>query len=1052
MLTEKNVFLRLDTDSSPLLKPNGTATDMVNVRVTETGDYTIQGNLERATAYELPEGVNKTLHALEDRQGDRIIYFLYNSLGSHRIVLYNPAAFTAETILEWNGLDFQETDHIESAIIDNTLIFLIKGRGEIKQLDITKKAEYDAVKAADPLFINLIKRMPVMPLELVGREPNGAGVSQISEVAVQATYQYVYADNQVSRWSPFSDISLVPYVNASGLRRIKFLLPVTPEIPAFVTKIKFGARLNNSGDIYVFEIREAADFANPVYFYNNNFIEIIPAADAIALFDAVPPSAQTLTIARNRVEIAGYPEGYDAFNSLNVAFTRNFVDQDNIEYGERFFKTNSAYRLGFEAKDFAGRTFGVITKPEWVFATNWEIGFDGEIFLNNRFLKEESGFWSGFLKTVTAEITGTVPDWVHSLQPCISKSQSHDFFIQGFGYILQDAGFWDDARIYSQLPQIGKHTYVVIKSLTARKVGYTFEEGDYLNIHTKDGDLGIFTAHSIPILGQKGQWLEIPTDAFTQYGLIANGYDSELINNNEFDDPNDDGYYSAGEPLAANPDTDTTIFHNGNYQYGVVFEIFRPAKNQTEYYEVGKPILVSSPTISESITLKGDVTLIQNFERNDWEYTQGVLYKDDASQRQNWLVADLATPGLLGSTVWFPYLEAMSPWDKVYSIWSRELGKPTAVVPDAKQVYKKSFIRFSNKYVSGTKLNGLNTFEALNEKELPVENGAINKLTIASNAQAEGTVLLAIQQNETESVYLGEMQWRDTQGNTTTAISDQVLGSNNTLRGGFGTINPESVVADGNGSVYWWDATKGEVVRYAANGLTPLALTYRMQAFFRELSRKQLPLKEHIKVFGGFDPVSREYIMHFAQYGQPEDANYFAPVTIAFSEKMQGFTSRYDYHPEYFAKSNTLFFTFKNGKIWQHEAGAATNVFYGQFYPSQIRFISNQEPHLVKIWNAIAIEGQQVWVPKEMTNEAGQLSYMKADWFANREGVFYGAIRRDTKGKTGDAGVIELNNGEPLRSAYLDILLENNTAGLVPVRLDAVNVIYTGSTGHQSIN
>lgn len=1035
-----------------MLKPNGTATDMLNVRVTGTDNYNVLGNLQRAADYILPSGENKVIGTLEDKQGDRIIYFIYNSDAFHRIVLYNPATFASSTILEWDGLDFQENDHIESAIIDNILIFAIKGRGEIKQLDITKTADYDAAKAADPYFINLIKRMPVRPLVLTGRIISGSNSSHIGNIGVQATYQYVYEDNQVSKWAPLSEISPIPYSLPDRLLQgVRFDMHGDEIIPPFVKKIKFAARINNTGGLTVFKVIDAANFWHSIDFFNNTAGEVVPEETALALFDAVPLSINTLELARNRVQVGGYKEGYDTFDSLEISFAQDVVNQTGIFYGDRIMKSNSSHKIGIQPKDYAGRTLGVITKPEWSFN------------IGSFYQKDINGNWDGFVKSVAITVQGSVPDWVESLQIVVSNDLNHSYFIQGFGYFVFDLGEYN-GRILSQMVLNGyapQKTYINIRSLTDRQVGYIFEEGDFVNVYYNDGMDGFSDATwqdingeyskpeailSLRVIGQQGELIEVETP--------SNIADYTQAYQTLFPDRKDGG--DVGDGVIGFPEVSGAKFYvirNGNFKYGLIFEIYRPAIDDAVFYEIGAPIIVGNPNvINETVALNGNTFLIENTQKNDLRYSSYQFY----DSTDNWVAFGrwdgstyyYYTPDFLPT--FFPYVEAMSPWGKYYTIWGKDFGKPTAVIPEAKQVYKKSFIRFSNKYLSGTMLNGLNAFEALNEKDLPAENGAINKLIIASNSQAEGTVLLAIQQNETESIYLGEMQYRDTQGDTTVAISDAVLGSNNTLRGGFGTINPESVVADGSGNVYWWDAYKGTPVRYAANGNTALAETYGMQTFFRELSRKQLPLKEHIKVYGGYDPVNREYIMHFAQYGEPDGEVYFAPATIAFSEKLKGFTSRYDFQPEAFAKSNTLYFSFKDGAIWEHEANPVCNNFYGQQFKSSIQFISNQEPSQVKIWNAVAIEGQQVWVPKEMRNEAGQFSLMKPAWFANREGVFYGAIRRDTKGKTGDAAVINLNNGNVLRSAYLDILLENESTELT--RLDAVNIIYTGSTGHQTIN
>jgi hypothetical protein len=88
-----------------------------------------------------------------------------------------------------------------------------------------------------------------------------------------------------------------------------------------------------------------------------------------------------------------------------------------------------------------------------------------------------------------------------------------------------------------------------------------------------------------------------------------------------------------------------------------------------------------------------------------------------------------------------------------------------------------------------------------------------------------------------------------------------------------------------------------------------------------------------------------------------------------------------------------------------------------------------------------------------MVNEKGQGSLMKANWFENREGIFYGAIRRD-KNSTGfksytdpvEKEVRAINNGQPMRSQYLEIEIENNSPSII--RLDAASVEFIPSSGH----
>jgi len=113
----------------------------------------------------------------------------------------------------------------------------------------------------------------------------------------------------------------------------------------------------------------------------------------------------------------------------------------------------------------------------------------------------------------------------------------------------------------------------------------------------------------------------------------------------------------------------------------------------------------------------------------------------------------------------------------------------------------------------------LSSFNPLDESnEVPAEAGPIRKIIAASRTVSDGTVMLCLCEADTASIYVGEVQVRDNAGQSLLSTSDGVIGTINVLRGGFGTVNPESVQS-WNGNVFWWDLNRGSVVMYGGNGL-----------------------------------------------------------------------------------------------------------------------------------------------------------------------------------------------------------------------------------------
>jgi len=195
------------------------------------------------------------------------------------------------------------------------------------------------------------------------------------------------------------------------------------------------------------------------------------------------------------------------------------------------------------------------------------------------------------------------------------------------------------------------------------------------------------------------------------------------------------------------------------------------------------------------------------------------------------------------------------------------------------QVHKPHAIIFSENRLVGTLLNGLSTFNALDEKNIPSESGAIQKLILTSKVESLGNNMLAIGTNETASIYLGESQLQGGGGSAVVAIQTGVIGSVQILRGSYGTLHPESVVSQNN-KVYWLDVLNGTCVQYDVNGLMPIG-DRGIGSFFRE--RCDLIVTQNkTGCHGGFDANENEYILTIPEVSDVEQ-EYFNDYVNLYS-------------------------------------------------------------------------------------------------------------------------------------------------------------------------
>lgn len=159
------------------------------------------------------------------------------------------------------------------------------------------------------------------------------------------------------------------------------------------------------------------------------------------------------------------------------------------------------------------------------------------------------------------------------------------------------------------------------------------------------------------------------------------------------------------------------------------------------------------------------------------------------------------------------------------------------------------------------------------------------------------------------------------------------------------------------------------------------------------------------------------------------------PVTIAFSEDADIWTSYYSYHPDIFVNFIDKFFTFKSGSLWIHNKNEVRNNFYGVQFKSEVEFFVNNNPTAIKIFYSMRLQSNRKWsspdndglviLPTEGKPE-GMWSRLKMNRFKNLQGDFFADFLRNTLDPRFDNPDIALFKGEPLRGRIMKVKLENS--------------------------
>ena len=368
---------------------------------------------------------------------------------------------------------------------------------------------------------------------------------------------------------------------------------------------------------------------------------------------------------------------------------------------------------------------------------------------------------------------------------------------------------------------------------------------------------------------------------------------------------------------------------------------------------------------------------------------------------------------------------------------------------ELKQKRIKTGIRFSDPFIDESNLNGTSTFDSINSKILASELGPIQKLQGAGDVQQEGSVLLSIHEEDTVSIYVGKVEYTDNSGQSNVVTSDKVLGTTRVLQGGYGTLNPESIVQYSS-QVYGFDATKGKIWRYGNNGMFPIS-DIKVASLSNLLGRMTISALGNsgtANILGQYDPLNDEYIISADIDGSTYFTSAYA-IALSWSNKRERWVSFWNYTPEWMGRINNILLSFDDGKLYKHGFNSSYGEFYGVNYDASIKTVSNKYPKAIKLWEDLSVEGNVVWYADAITNEPGQSTSTLDSDFEDYEGVFYSYLFRDENTPNVVSPQTPLLHGDEMRSDYIEITWKNEDATQALLR--SANVGFFISSGHDNV-
>jgi hypothetical protein len=920
--------------------------------------------------------------------------------------------------------------------------------------------------------ITLIKPAPQYPLTYEFVTDATATFSVLTNKVFDFSYRYIYPDNQVSVIAPYltqvfcqEDDPLI-----TGIKLIPFS-PVPP--PVYVTKVEVLVRRPDQDNWEIFSTLSRTNFLNGDIVFSEDVIgKTVATAETIKYFESVPVKSKALEIARDRVFLGNNTEGYDLYQvpslvatleeseessvvkSLPVHVfqeTATYQDYDNAIFTytvrfEYYLKDGPRYyffKHGSITVNLTETRPSEYTGSETTFSVDYN---DFKTFQELNYLNEFGVIGSGiYSRTEAQTYLKTAP--THNIETTINISGSagatkfkngsqYQIGVVFYDVNLRNAGVYtnescivtinDDFRnnevsfLKWEIDAVDKasipvwaNSYQIVRTDNLSKVSFSQgKTSDIYWVRIVNGEEyydRVFTGDSIAT--------EIDISGSFESGMRYNFTPGDLIDIELSTRIRTFEIISAvGSRIRINPVVESEFNEGATVKPRRFFyEIYQRKRRMSDqiFYETGSAYVISEPgTVNRDFTtltgfLTGDVSVVAV---DHYDYVDGrTPSSGDFSDN---------TLSPVSSTI---TIESGNPANDIEVGWLKGLGRLNTTL-EVGQVRKETAVRWSNRFIQGTKINGTSSFEVNDEKQLSIEVGEINKLQLTSKAQQEGTVMLAICRNECASMYLGETQIIDNINQALLGSTVQVIGTVNVLNAGAGTIHPESVVHH-NGRVWWWDFYNSRVLRYDPNGIRDLS-ALGMRSYFYG---KGTPVT-------AYDPF---HDLFFIGFGSD---------MLSYDEPANHWRSFHTFVPQWTSKVEDFMVLFHAGVPWRSNStgfaypGGINTTFY-EFY------VSSPSPQILDNISLAATE-VYTWANAKQnisnlfevlaTNESGQQTSLIFSDFDVIESTLYAQFYRDINSQGG------LRDGEVMRSDVhkFRITIKGN------IGFETITINDTESSGH----
>ena len=113
--------------------------------------------------------------------------------------------------------------------------------------------------------------------------------------------------------------------------------------------------------------------------------------------------------------------------------------------------------------------------------------------------------------------------------------------------------------------------------------------------------------------------------------------------------------------------------------------------------------------------------------------------------------------------------------------------------------------------------------------------------------------------------------------------------------------------------------------------------------------------------------------------------------TITYSDNTSGWTSFWDYYPDWMIGLSNVFYSWKNGSLYQHNKTDTRCIFYGVQVSSIVKTIFNEDPFTTKMFKSVSLDSTSPWTATLNTDL--DLGSIASTEYVEKEGTWFGYAR-----------------------------------------------------------